>query len=116
MVNQLATAQNITNDYTALGNWIGLCTGPPGTSATVLNECSGGSPAYARKATSWTPGANGTATGSSVTFNLPAGTYPYMIVCQSSSGNTLVDWCILNTPIMVSSQASVQVTPSANVT
>jgi hypothetical protein len=116
MVNQLATAQNITNDYTALGNWIGVATGPPGTTATVLNEAVGGSPAYARQATTWTAGVNGTATGSSITLNLPAGTYPYLIMCQSSTGNTLVDWCILNTPIMVSSQAAIQVTPSANVT
>lgn len=114
VTNQLATAQNLCNDYTALGNWIALCTGPPGTSATILNECSGGSPAYARQETTWTAGSNGSATGSPVTFNLPAGTYPYAAMCQSSSGNTMVDWCILNTPIMVTTQAAVQFTPSTS--
>ena len=44
-MNQLSTAQNVCNDFTAQGNWIGVCTGPPGTSSTVLNEASGGTPA-----------------------------------------------------------------------
>lgn len=115
-MNVLTTAQNITNDFTALGSWVGLCTGPPGATSTVLNECSGGSPAYARVETTWTAGANGTATGSQITFNLPAGTYPYAILCQSSTGNTMVDWCILNTPIQVTTQSQISFTPSANVT
>jgi hypothetical protein len=115
MVNVLATAQNVNNDFTALGSWIGVCTGPPGTTSTVLNEAHGGTPtAYARQETTWTSGTNGSASGSPVTLNLPAGTYPYMIMCQSSSGNTLVDWCILPTPIMVTSQAAIQVTPSTS--
>lgn len=113
MVNVLATAQNVCNDYTALGNWFGLCTGPPGNTSTVLNEATGGSPAYARQQSTWTAGTNGSAAGSQLTFNLPAGTYPYLIVCQSSSGNTMVDWCILPTPIMVTSQAVVTVNPAA---
>ena len=114
-LNQLSTAQNVCNDYTAMGSWIGLCTGPPGNSSTVLNECSGGSPAYTRQETSWTPGGNGGASGSTVTMNLPSGTYPYMIMCASSSGNTVVDWCILSTPISVTSQSAVTLTPSASV-
>lgn len=113
MVNVLATAQNVCNDYTALGNWFGLCTGPPGTTSTVLNECEGGSPAYARKQATWTSGTNGSAAGSQLTFNLPAGTYPYLIVCQASSGNNMVDWCILPTPIMVTGQSVVTVNPAA---
>ena len=111
-MNVLTTAQNIANDAAALGNYVGLCTGPPGQTSTVQNECSGGSPAYTRQATTWTDGTNGSVTGSQLTFNLPAGTYPYMIVCQGSSGNNMVDWCILNTPIQVSSQAQITLTPS----
>lgn len=114
MVNVLDTAQNIDNDYSALGSWIGVCTGPPGSTSTVLNEATGGSPAYARQETTWTAGTNGSHSGSPVTLNLPAGTYPYMIMCQSSSGNTMVDWCILNTPIMVTTQAAIQITPSTS--
>ena len=115
-MNVLSTAQNIANDFTALGNWIGVCTGPPGTSSTVLNEASGGTPAYARQQTTWTAGANGSAQGSQITLNLPAGTYPYMILCSGSSGNNMVDWCILSTPITVTSSGGasvpVQMTPS----
>lgn len=115
-MNQLTTAQNITNDYTALGNYIGVCTGPPGNSSTVLNEATGGSPAYTRQATTWTAHTNGSATGSQVTLNLPAGTYPYMIMCSASSGNTMVDWCILSTPITNSAQGPVTITPAVSVT
>lgn len=112
MVNVLATAQNLNNVYTSYGNWIGVCTGPPGNSGTPLNEAAGGSPAYARQSTVWTEHTNGSAVGSEITLNLPAGTYPYMIYCQSASGATMVDWCILPTPIMVTTQAAIAITPS----
>jgi hypothetical protein len=115
MVNVLATAQNITNDFTALGDWIGLCTGPPGATSTVLNEATGGSPAYARQQTTWTAGTNGSAAGSQVTLNVPAGTYPYAIQCSASSGNNMIDWCILPTPIMVTGQSAITFTPSASI-
>lgn len=112
-MNQLTTAQNITNDFTALGSWLGVTTGPPGQGATVLNEATGGSPAYARQQTTWTAGANGSAQGSQITLNLPAGTYPYLVLCSGSSGNNMVDWCILSTPIMLTEQGAVTITPSA---
>lgn len=115
MVNQLATAQNLAADFSALGGYINVCTGPPGNSAVVLNEATGGSPANTRQLTTWTEGTNGSAVGSVVSLNLAPGTYPYMIMCQSSSGNTMVDWCILPTPIMVTTQAVVQLTPSVSV-
>lgn len=116
MVNVLATAQNLDNDLAGLGSWIGVCTGPPGTTSTVLNEATGGSPAYARQETTWTAGTNGSHAGSQVVLNLPAGTYPYMIVCSSSSGNNMVDWCILPTPIMTSAQSAITLTPSTSTT
>lgn len=115
MTNVLATAQNIANDYTALGDYIGLCTGPPGNTSTVLNEATGGSPAYARQATTWTAGTNGSASGSQVIINLPPGTYPYMIVCSGATGNNMVDWCILPTPIMVTVQSPIKVTPAMSI-
>lgn len=116
MTNVLSTAQNLDNDKVALGDWIGVCTGPPGNTSTVLNEATGGTPAYARQQTTWTAGTNGSHSGSQVTLNLPAGTYPYMIVCQASSGNNMVDWCILPTPIVVGTQSAITITPSSNTT
>lgn len=61
---------------TALGNSISLHTGDPGT--TGANEVTGGSPAYARKTTTWAGGAvDGVVSGSAVTFDVPAGTYTW---------------------------------------
>lgn len=67
MKNILATA------YGAAGNanYAALYTTAPGASAGT--EPSGGSPAYARKAISWSAAANGVITGT-VTFDVPAGT------------------------------------------
>jgi hypothetical protein len=113
MVNLVSTAQILNNDYTALGNWIGVSTGVPAPGA--LNEATGGSPAYARQSTTWTPGTNGSAAGSPVTLNLVPGTYPYMIMCSGSSGNNMVDWCILPTPIVVTgTQAAIVITPASS--
>jgi hypothetical protein len=48
-------------------------------SATGTNEATGGSPAYARKAAVWSAAASGQkALTSAVTFDVPAGTYPWI--------------------------------------
>lgn len=114
MGNVATTNQNLANDYSAMGAYIGLCTGPPASGA--LNEATGGSPAYARQLTTWTAGTNGSASGSQVTFNLAAGTYPYAMMCSAATGNNLVDWCILPTPIVVTSQAAITFNPAINLT
>jgi hypothetical protein len=116
MTNVLSTAQALDNYKVSLGNWIGVCTGPPGNTSTVLNEATGGSPAYARQQTTWTPGTNGTNTGSQVTLNLPAGTYSYGIICSASTGNTMIDWFTLQTPIVITAQTAVPITPSSSTT
>jgi hypothetical protein len=114
LTNLVSTAQNLDNTKVSLGNYIGVCTGVPGSTSTVLNEATGGSPAYARQATTWTAGTNGSHTGSPVVLNLPAGTYPYMIMCSASSGNNMVDWCILPTPIVIGAQTPITITPSTS--
>lgn len=111
MTNVTSTAQNQVNDYSAQGNWIGLCSGNPGSTSAPSNEASGGSPAYARQATSWNV-SGPTAIGSAVTINVPAGTYGYMIMCSASSGNNMVDWCPI-TPQVATSQTTITVTPLA---
>lgn len=55
-------------------------------SNTGANEASGGSPAYARVATTWGAAANGQVTGSQVTINLPAGTYTHAGLWKSVNG------------------------------
>jgi hypothetical protein len=48
-------------------------------SATGTNEATGGSPAYARKAATWSAASGGTkALTSAVTFDVPAGTYRWI--------------------------------------
>lgn len=111
MTNVTTTAGTVVADYTGLGNWIGLATGNPGSTSTPANEATGGSPAYARKSTTWTV-SGATATGSAVTFNVPAGTYSYMLVCSGSSGNNMVDWCPIS-PQVISSQTTLTLTPVA---
>lgn len=109
MTNVSATAGTLVTDASALGNWIGLCTGTPGSTSAPANEASGGSPVYARQSTTWTV-AGSTATGSAVTINVAAGTYTYMIVCSGSSGNNMVDWTPI-TPQVITSQITITITP-----
>ena len=111
MTNVTATAGTLVTDYKSLGNYIGLATGAPGSTATPANEATGGSPAYARVATTWTV-VGGVATGSAVTINVPAGTYSYMLLCSGSSGNNMVDWCAIS-PQVITTQNTITITPIA---
>jgi hypothetical protein len=97
MVAVTATANLLAEDYTNQGAYvyIGLANGDPGSGNKPLNEASGGS--YARVKTTWQlPANNGVVTGTSVTINVPDGTYYYMIFCQQSTGANMVDNCRIN--------------------
>lgn len=79
--NALCTA------YAAIGGantYVSVHTADPGT--TGANEATGGSPAYARVATTWGTAANGQISGGPVTINLPAGTYTYAGLWKSVNG------------------------------
>jgi hypothetical protein len=99
MVNVPGTAEKLAADYTQLGAYIGLTTGPPGTSAPPANEPSGGG--YARQKTTWSsPSGGGVYVGKQVTIPVPAGNYSFMIVMDAATGGNLIDWCqIPETPI-----------------
>ncbi len=56
----------------------------PGT--TGANEANGGTPAYARKLSTWTSGTGGVVTGSQVTIDLPAGSYNYVGLWKTVAG------------------------------
>jgi hypothetical protein len=109
MVNVPDTAQKVSNDYAALGTYIGLATGNPGNTSTPANEASGGG--YARQPTSWTAGTGGVNTGSQVTFNAPTGTYTNMIFCSGSGGNNMIDNCPITPSVTLSSPGQIQLTP-----
>jgi hypothetical protein len=111
MTNVTATADQMISDYAALGNWVGLAGGNPGSTPAVANEASGGSPAYTRQETSWLV-TGSTAIGSAVTFNVPPGTYSFMIICSGSSGNNMVDWCSIS-PQVATTQTTITITPLA---
>lgn len=100
---------------TALGNWISLHTTDPGT--TGANEATGGSPAYARKQTTWAGGASdGAVPGSQVIFDAPAGTYGFASQWSASTAGTFISSWALSSPVTLGAQGQVLVTPTINAT
>jgi hypothetical protein len=96
---------------TALGNWTSLHTADPGT--TGASEATGGSPAYARKQTTWTGGASdGSVPGSQVTFDAPAGTYTHVGFWSASTAGTFVHSYALSSSVTLGAQGQVLVTPT----
>jgi len=106
-----ATRNTLATSYGTALSWIGIATGDPGTSATPANEATGGSPAYARKQTTWGTAASGAITGSSVTVDLAAGTYSFAILASAATGNTMGDKVSI-TSTTLGTQGQLVVTPS----
>jgi hypothetical protein len=96
MVNVPDTAQSLSNDYTGMGSWIGLATDDPGNSPSPANEVNGGG--YTRQQTTWLPTDAGVNQGSPVTFSLPSGAYPFMILCKDNGD--MMDYCKLNNVVL----------------
>lgn len=107
-----ATKTTLCNTYVGLGTYIGLATGNPGSSATPSNEVTGGSPAYARVATTWGSTSAGANTGSAVTINCPTATVTYVLLASAGSGNNMIDNTLLSTSIVMSQQGQIVVTPT----
>lgn len=85
------TRQALADRYAQLGTWVGVTTNTPGAGPAVSNEATGGSPAYARKQTTWSSGTGGVVTGTAVTIDVAAGTYTHGILCSAATGSTLID-------------------------
>ena len=105
------TRQALADQYKTLGTWIAVCTGAPGTTTTVANEATGGSPAYARKQTTWTSSTGGVVNGSAVTIDVATGTYTHIALCSASSGANQVDNADV-TDVVMSAQGQIVVTPT----
>lgn len=107
-----ATKETAALAVTGIGNTISLHTADPGT--TGANEVTGGTPAYARKTTTWTGGtADGVVTGSAVVFDVPAGTYTHLGVWN---GSTFVGGAALSASTgALPGQQTVTVTPTVTV-
>jgi hypothetical protein len=90
---------------------LSLHTADPGT--TGASEVTGGTPAYARKAVTWTAGgSDGVITGASVVFDLPSGVaVTHVGVWSALSAGTFLDKAamVVNSQ---ASQATVTVTPT----
>jgi hypothetical protein len=106
-----ATRQVLATAYGGTGTWIGVCTADPGTTATPTGEATGGTPSYARKQTTWTPGSTGTLSGTAVTIDVAAATYTYILLASATSGNNMVDKASV-TSVVMSAQGQIVVTPS----
>lgn len=108
-----ASRQSLADAYKLLGGastvYVSLHTGDPGTTGTA--EASGGSPAYARKQSTWTSGTGGVLTGSQVTIDVPAGTYTYAGLWTASTSGTFIDKVAI-TSTTLGSQGQILVTPS----
>lgn len=106
-----ATKEAASVEITGLGDWISFHTASPGT--TGANEAAGGSPAYARKQTTWTAGASdGVVAGSQVTLDLAAGTYTHFGVWSASSGGTYTDGGALSENVVLGAQGQAKFTPT----
>ena len=93
-----------------MGSWIAVYTSGGST------EASGGSPAYARKQTTWTAGgSDGVVTGSQVEIDLPAGTYTHVGVFAASSGGTVTEKVAI-TSTTLGAQGKLLVSPVLTVT
>lgn len=67
--------------------WLSLHTADPGQ--TGASEATGGSPAYARKQTTWgAANGSGVAAGSQVTFDVPASTITHVGFWSASTAGT----------------------------
>lgn len=110
-----ATKEAGATAVTGLGNWISLHTSDPGTTGT--GEATGGSPAYARKQTTWAAGsADGVVNGSAVSFDVPAGTFTHVGVWTAATSGTFVGGFALSTSTgALPGQATVAVTPTITV-
>lgn len=105
------TRQALADAYKALGAYVGVATGNPGTSATPANEATGGSPAYARKQTTWTSSTGGVVNGSAVTIDVAAGTYTWILLASAASGANMIDTADV-TDVVMSAQGQIVVTPT----
>lgn len=99
--------------YAAATPYGTLFSADPGTSGAATGELSGGSPAFARKATAWGTAAASAVTGGTETFDIPSGgVVAYHGLCASGTlGTADVRDSTALTSQTFSSQGSYSVVP-----
>jgi hypothetical protein len=109
----MAIATNKQKEYLALeygtrAAYVSLHTADPGTTGT--SEVTGGSPAYARKAASWTAGSEDGVVTVTVTFDVPASTtVTYVGLFDAATSGNFLDKAAV-TSQNFASQGTYQVT------
>jgi hypothetical protein len=89
-INITSTKQTLANSYATAAAYASLHTAQPSQGTPA--EVTGGAPAYARKALTWTPSGSGTSTASA-TFDVPTGTtVTFAGLWSASTAGTLVDF------------------------
>lgn len=110
MATTAATKETAAVAVTGIGAYISMHTADSGT--TGASEATGGSPAYVRKLTTWTPGSSdGVVPGSEVTIDLPAGTYVGFGVWTADVGGTFVGGGAIASTTLAA-QGQIKVTPT----
>lgn len=85
----IATLDVALNAVAGRGGWLSLHTADPGTTGT--SELTGGSPAYARKQTTWGSSSSAVVTGSAQTLDIPPNkTIGWYGVWTASTGGSFV--------------------------
>jgi len=101
-----ASKDAAVNALTALGTYISLHTGDPGTVGS--NEQAG----TTRAATTWGSSSSGTASGTQVTFSsVPSGSYTHYGVWTASTGGTFRWGFALSPGVTLSATGTVLMTP-----
>jgi len=110
----IITSKNaMANYYGTQATQIGLANTAQSTTSTITGEISGGTPAYARVATTWGSASSSAITGTAVTINVPTTTtVTHALLCTASTGSTtLFDWCQV-TSTTYNAQGSAIITPT----
>ena len=89
-INVAATREALAVEYGSQAPYAALHSADPGTGLT--NEATGGSPAYARKALTWSAGASDGVVTASATFDLaPNQAVTHAALCTAATGGAQVD-------------------------
>lgn len=110
-ISVATTRQALADAYKAQGSWLNACPSNPGTTSTPSSEASGGSPANARKQTTWTSQTGGVVTGSAVTVDVAPTTYQWILLAAAVSGNNMVDSADV-VDVVMSAQGQIVITPT----
>lgn len=107
------TRNTMATYFGTLGSWVGLATSNPGATTTPTGEVTGGSPAYARKQTTWGAASGGAITGTAVTIDTPAATVTFIILASAATVATtnMIDNAAV-TSVVMSGQGQIVVTPT----